>query len=79
MALIDAAPQTYSDPRLAAIVAAVPAAADFDVATLAHPRVPLALITADGDGWLLPRFHSGPVLAACQGCVLLADLHGSRR
>lgn len=73
----DDQPQTHSDPRIAAIVAGVPAAADFDLATLARPRVPLGLITADGDRWLLPRFHSDPLRAACQGCELLADLHGA--
>jgi predicted dienelactone hydrolase len=73
----DAAPQTHTDARIAAIVAGVPAAADFDLATLAHPRVPLGLITADGDRWLLPRFHSDPLRAACQTCELLADLHGA--
>lgn len=73
----DAAPQTHTDPRLAALVAGVPAAADFDPATLARPRVPLALITADGDRWLAPRFHSGPILAACPGCERLADLPGA--
>ncbi len=73
----DDAPQTYTDPRLAAIVAAVPAAADFDPATLAQPRVPLALITADGDRWLAPRFHSDAILAACQGCERLVELKGA--
>ena len=76
----DAAPQMHTDDRIAAIVAGVPAAADFDLATLVHPRVPLGLITASGDRWLLPRFHSSPVLAAClgsQGCELLADLPGA--
>ncbi|MCE4553185.1 alpha/beta hydrolase family protein [Roseateles cellulosilyticus] len=72
----DAAPQTHTDPRLAAIVAAVPAAADFDLATLAHPRVPLGLITADGDLWLHPRFHSAPLLAVCASCESLAEVHG---
>lgn len=73
----DAAPQTHHDPRLAAIVAGVPAAADFDPATLAHPRMPLALITADGDRWLAPRFHSDAVLAACQECERLVELKGA--
>ena len=73
----DAALQTHSDPRIAAIVAGVPVAADFDLATLARPRVPLGLITADGDRWLLPRFHSDPLRAACQVCEMLADLHGA--
>lgn len=72
----DATPQTHSDPRVAAVVVGVPAAADFDLTTLARPRVPLGLITADGDRWLLPRFHSDPLRAACDGCELLADLHG---
>jgi predicted dienelactone hydrolase len=73
----DAAPQTHTDPRLAAIVAGVPAAADFDAATLARPRVPLALITADGDRWLAPRFHSEAILAVCSGCERLVELHGA--
>jgi predicted dienelactone hydrolase len=73
----DAAPQTHHDPRIAAVVAGVPVAADFDLATLAKPRIPLGLITADGDRWLLPRFHSAPLLAACQGCELVAALPGA--
>lgn len=73
----DAAPQTHDDPRIAAIVAGVPAAADFDLATLTHPRVPLGFITADADRWLLPRLHSDPLRAACQDCELIADLHGA--
>ena len=73
----DARPRTHAEPRITAIVAGVPLVADFDLATLATPRVPLGLITADGDRWLLPRFHSDPLRAACQGCELLADLHGA--
>jgi predicted dienelactone hydrolase len=70
----DATPQTHVDPRMAAIVAGVPAAGDFDPASLAHPRVPLALITAGQDRWLPARFHSEVILAACQGCERLVDL-----
>lgn len=73
----DAAPQGHVDPRIAAVVAGVPAAADFDLATLARPRMPLGLITASDDRWLLPRFHSEPLRAACAGCELLADLQGA--
>lgn len=73
----DDLPQAHTDPRLAAIVAGVPAAADFDLATLAHPRVPLGLITASDDRWLRPRFHSDPLRAVCQDCELLADLQGA--
>lgn len=68
----------HTDPRIAAIVAGVPAAADFDMATLAHPVVPLALVTAPEDRWLHPRFHSDRVLQACAGaCVQLANSPGA--
>ena len=73
----DASPRTHRDERIAAVVAGVPLVADFDLATLAHPRVPLGLITAPQDRWLVPRFHSDPLRAACAGCELLADLPGA--
>lgn len=64
----------HADPRVAAVVAGVPSSADFDMASLAHPRVPLGLVTARQDRWLIPRFHSDRVLQACQSCELIADL-----
>ena len=64
---------THADPRVVAIVAGVPYAADFDIASLATPRVPLALVTAGQDKWLVPRFHSDLVLRACASCERLAD------
>jgi len=64
----------HHDSRIAAVVAGVPAAADFDMDSLKTPPVPLALVTAGQDRWLIPRFHSERVLAACQGCIHLADL-----
>jgi predicted dienelactone hydrolase len=70
----DDTPQTYDDPRIAAAVAGVPFAADFDMKTLVQPRIPLALITAGQDRWLIPKFHSDRVLAACATCVHLAHL-----
>jgi hypothetical protein len=70
----DAAPRGHTDPRVAAVVVAMPASADFDMASLAAPRVPLALVTARHDRWLVPRFHSDRVLAACTPCERLADL-----
>ncbi|KQW58205.1 alpha/beta hydrolase family protein [Variovorax sp. Root411] len=78
----DATPREYADPRIAAIVAGVPSSADFDMTSLAAPRVPLGLITARQDRWLIPRFHSDRVLAAClPRCELIADMptggHGS--
>ncbi|MGL4575967.1 MAG: alpha/beta hydrolase family protein [Burkholderiaceae bacterium] len=72
--LDDDTPETYQDPRVAALVASVPFAADFDMASLTAPRVPLALVTAGQDRWLTPKFHSDRVLAACKTCVHLAHL-----
>jgi predicted dienelactone hydrolase len=65
---------SHNDPRVAAVVAGVPAAADFDMASLATPRVPLGLVTAQADRWLTPRFHSDRVLQACTTCEHIADL-----
>jgi predicted dienelactone hydrolase len=71
----DAAWQVHVDPRIRAIVASVPFAADFDMASLATPTVPLGLVTAEHDKWLAPRFHSGAVLQACKkNCELIADM-----
>jgi predicted dienelactone hydrolase len=65
---------THTDPRIQAIVAGVPAAADFDAQSLATPRVPLGMITAGKDKWLAPRFHSARILEACTPCERIADL-----
>lgn len=71
----DDTPHVHADPRIAAVVAVVPLASDFDTASLATPRVPLALVTAQQDRWLPPRWHSDRVLAAClPRCELLAGL-----
>jgi predicted dienelactone hydrolase len=68
---------SHDDPRVAAVVAGVPAAADFDMASLVTPRVPLGLVTARQDRWLIPRFHGDRVLQACTTCEHIADLaHG---
>jgi predicted dienelactone hydrolase len=79
--LSDRSSYTHSDPRIAAIVAGVPFAADFDPASLASPRVPLGLVTAGKDAWLVPKFHSDVIAAACASCERVADLptagHGS--
>ena len=66
--------QTHSDSRVAAVVAAVPYAADFDLSSLAAPPVPLGLVTARRDAWLVPRFHADAVLRACGVCESIADL-----
>lgn len=70
----DPAPHAHHDPRIAAAVAGVPLAADFDMQSLAQPRIPLGLVTAAQDRWLIPRFHSDRVLAACASCERVADL-----
>jgi hypothetical protein len=55
-------------------IAGVPSSADFDMASLAAPRIPLGLITAQQDRWLMSRFHSDRVLHAGKPCEHLADL-----
>lgn len=68
--------QTYSDPRVQAIVAGVPYAADFDMASLAAPRMPLGVVNMGKDKWLAPRFHGEAVLKACASCTAVAVLPG---
>jgi predicted dienelactone hydrolase len=70
----DDQPRSHTDPRIAAAVAGVPAAADFDMTTLEQPRVPLGLVLSGQDAWLQPRFHGQRVRAACKSCELLGDL-----
>lgn len=70
----DDTPQVHVDTRVAAVVAGVPFAADFEMASLAAPRVPLGLVEAERDAWLAPRFHVERVLAACPPCERIAVL-----
>ncbi|CAN5879483.1 hypothetical protein BH11PSE8_BH11PSE8_27750 [soil metagenome] len=70
----DDRPREFQDPRIVAVVAAVPAAADFEMASLATPRVPLGLVLAERDRWLAPRFHGGAVRSACHSCEVIADM-----
>lgn len=71
----------HTDPRIAAVVAEVPFAVDFDLASLAQPVVPLGLVRNGQDAWLKPVYHVEPVLKACVSCTLVVDLpmagHGS--
>jgi predicted dienelactone hydrolase len=64
----------HTDPRITAIVAGVPFAADFDPKSLKQPQVSLALITARLDRWLVPQFHGDAILSVCNSCEHLADL-----
>ena len=66
--------QAHTDPRVKAAVANVPMAAPFDMDSLARPPIPLGLVTAGQDQWLVPRFHSDRVLAACTSCETIASL-----
>jgi predicted dienelactone hydrolase len=70
----NATAQVHTDPRIAAVVSAVPLAAEFDMSSLTTQRVPLALFTAQQERWLIPEFHSDRLLAACKTSVHLADL-----
>jgi predicted dienelactone hydrolase len=73
----DATWVSHTDARIVAVVASVPYAADFDTASLASPRVPLAIASARQDKWLLPRFHGDRILQACASCDRIADFpHG---
>ena len=64
----------HTDPRITAIVAGVPFAADFDVASFGATGVSLGIVTARADRWLIPKFHSDRILLACPTCVRVADL-----
>ena len=72
---------SHEEPRIQAVVAEVPYAVDFDLQSLAQPRVPLGIVQAGQDRWLIPRFHSGALLRTCKTCVLVSDVpsagHGS--
>jgi hypothetical protein len=42
--------------------------------SFAAVRVPLGIVTARADRWLIPKFHSDKVLLACPKCVRVADI-----
>ena len=71
----------HFDPRITAVLAAVPMAAPFDMATLAQPKIPVGLISAGQDQWLAPRAHVLAVKSVCAQCTLVVNLpqagHGS--
>jgi pimeloyl-ACP methyl ester carboxylesterase len=71
--LDDATWYEFRDARIAAIVAGVPFAADFEPGSLAAPGPALGLVTARQDRWLVPAFHSDPIAAACTRCERVAD------
>jgi predicted dienelactone hydrolase len=65
----------YRDPRIAAAVAMVPFAADFNPESLARPAVALGLVIARKDVNQVPRFHVEPIVNACTPrCEVIMDL-----
>ena len=62
------------DARIKAVISAVPYAANFDMQTLTSPAVPLGIVQAGQDRWLVPRFHSAAVIAQCKTCETIANL-----
>ena len=70
----DPASYGHTDPRIKAVASAVPFAADFDLQSLTNPAVPLGLIQAGQDRWLVPRFHSAAVITQCKSCETIANL-----
>ena len=69
----DASSDPRPDRRIAAVSLLVPVAAIFSPESLARIRIPVGLTTAGNDGVVLPRFHSGHVLAHCTTCTVLSD------
>ena len=71
----------HDDPRIKAVLASVPMAAPFDMASLAKPAVTTGLIAAGRDQWLTPSAHVHAVKAACASCQMVLHLpdagHGS--
>jgi predicted dienelactone hydrolase len=65
---------SHYDPRIKAVIASVPMAVPLDIASLAQPRTAVALVQAEQDAWLAPRFHSQVVLAACASCANIPNL-----
>ncbi|MRD47959.1 dienelactone hydrolase [Caenimonas koreensis DSM 17982] len=70
----DASWYGHVDSRIVAVVAGVPFAADFDPESLRQPQVALALISAAKDRWLVPKFHSDAIAAACGACERLMNV-----
>lgn len=62
----DARLQGHTDPRVRAVVAMVPFAADFVPASLAEPRTALGLVIAARDVNQVPAFHVEAIRQACE-------------
>jgi predicted dienelactone hydrolase len=71
-------PKEYgaNDSRVKAVVAAVPVTAVIDPGSLRAPLVPTALIAAEHDQVLAPKWHVLSVAKSCPTCVTLDTLRG---
>ncbi len=74
----DATWYTHHDPRIAAVIAAVPMVAPIRLPTLADDLkasgVAVGLFTTGTDRWLAPKLHRDALAAACAACVTVAHL-----
>jgi hypothetical protein len=59
------------------VTVAVPVATLFPEAQLRRVRLPVGVVSAGRDTWLLPRFHSERLLLHCARCETLAHLAGA--
>jgi hypothetical protein len=80
----DATVHSYRDPRITAVAAMVPFAADFVPESLARPAAHLGLVIARKDVNQVPRFHVENIVKACTPeCEVVMDLpeasHGAAR
>lgn len=63
-----------NDSRIQAVTVSVPVAAIFTSDSLSKIQIPIGVLAASNDEWLLPKFHSDYVLKHCQSCVSLGSL-----
>jgi predicted dienelactone hydrolase len=67
----------HSDKRVAAVVAEVPALAEFDMKSLVSSDRAIGVVQALADQFIPPELHSGALLRACLQCVELASVPGA--
>lgn len=68
-----AASDPRPDPRIAAVSLLVPVGTIFTPDSLARIRIPVGITVGERDSVLVPRFHSGHVLAHCKSCKVLSS------
>lgn len=67
----------HTDARVAAVVAEVPAVAEFDMPTLVASQRAIGVVQALADEFVNPALHSGALLKACVRCVEVASVPGA--